>query len=1193
MRKLAKTGIVVAIILQLFFAGVSLPESPIRNARRDTGNPGELTSDFLQEPPKSGEHVRASLVRSIAHGETAAVLILQVQGSVFAGLESIVKGLGGLLLWSDEHSGLAAVSVPIDKALSLGQIPGIDLLSVDRSISLPTSPLEPPPIGAMVSQDLEAAPALPREPDLSASLAEIRADELMSVTGVDGNGITIAIIDTGIDPGHAGLSLTNHGTPKVVDWQDFTGRGRIRERAAGAAGTFPAEGDVATRYLATIRNGKILTSRGQLGVAGVRSLSGILHYGFFAESQLSAREYVELDLNRDGTKGSEYIVVVADSRTRGVYDTVYIDLNKDGNLGDERPMQPFKQSFDVGWFGQGDGRTTVGSLAFVVTDVSPDGNLVNLGFDGNGHGSHVAGVAAGYEPGRFRGVAPGARLMALKALNSSGDGTWASISEAIVYAARNGAQLISISVGGLLDTTGEFTEESRLISSISRQYNVLIILAVGNNGPGIATGHTPGDPQTSLAVGAYASSESWRRYYGYNVLGEGLWYFSAAGPRIDGSLSPNLVAPGSALSTVPTWYKPEGYDLFQGTSMAVPFVAGGAALILEAVAQNGLVLPRGALKRSLELSARRIEGFLPAEQGYGVLDLYSAWKVLKGMRAGATIKASFHSNTRGQATGLYSRDSAPGWLPVRFTNDEGSSYRLIFPDASESVKPDRNNLLLPPRATRTVFLRYNFPRIPGVYSEFLSLTGSGLLGGSQDFLQTVVVPYELSDETWSLSFVGEAAPARWQRYFLRVPSGAGLLSLHLQVPPDSSLLPSGRVALYAYRPDGKLLLVSNYVGRDPSGSTFDFSRTLESPDPGVWELVVYSSASLSSYGLRKSEFMLDVQVGGVRFEREDWRIHVPAGSGQVRKSFSVRTYGTVIQGQVMAASVSRIPLSETHKLLTLGAGQPVYEEIEVPEGTLLLQVKTKNPSQVDADLDLFLYRFDPAADDFEAVGTSNRPSTSSESVAIENPRPGKYIAWVEGFNLVESRLRFEFETLMFGDEGLVTVEEKRKEGNPGASGPQEAVLVVTEPAAPGEYPGYLLFKTMEGQVLAVQPFVVVKGQPSWELVAEGHHLVERQPGFVTLRAIRNGVPDDSDLLIEINGRLYYMKAGRLTLPVTPDTPVLTLFVKVRTQPVSDQFAIVLPVAPADRPGLPAEGVYSQEMRRKLLWEIEGGLVEGN
>lgn len=180
-------------------------------------------------------------------------------------------------------------------------------------------------------------------------------------------------------------------------------------------------------------------------------------------------------------------------------------------------------------------------------------------FDGNSHGTHVAGTiaAVGNNGIGVTGVSWGANIMAVKFLSDSGSGYTSGAISSVLYAADMGARIMSNSWGG-----GAFSQALEDAIWTAYEVNSLFVAAAGNSSSNNdASPHYPSsyDVPNVIAVAATDHNDS-------------LAYFSSYGAN-----TVDLAAPGvNTYSTTPG----NSYGSKSGTSMATPHVSGAAALLL-------------------------------------------------------------------------------------------------------------------------------------------------------------------------------------------------------------------------------------------------------------------------------------------------------------------------------------------------------------------------------------------------------------------------------------------------------------------------------------------------------------------------------------------------------------------------------------------------------------------------------------
>ena len=193
--------------------------------------------------------------------------------------------------------------------------------------------------------------------------------------------------------------------------------------------------------------------------------------------------------------------------------------------------------------------------------------------DGNGHGSHCIGIAAGgisHATGVRYGVASGANIYAGKVLNNSGSGTDSSILAGMEWAVTNGCKVISMSLGAPVAPGERYSNIYNDLAKKALDFGTIIIAAAGNESERNSGIIKPvGHPANCPAIMAVAALDN-----KLNVA-----YFSCGGINNDGG-QVDIAAPGVDIYS--SWKKPSNFNTISGTSMATPYVAGIAALFWEA-----------------------------------------------------------------------------------------------------------------------------------------------------------------------------------------------------------------------------------------------------------------------------------------------------------------------------------------------------------------------------------------------------------------------------------------------------------------------------------------------------------------------------------------------------------------------------------------------------------------------------------
>ncbi|WP_338702568.1 S8 family peptidase [Streptomyces sp. Q6] len=274
--------------------------------------------------------------------------------------------------------------------------------------------------------------------------------------------------------------------------------------------------------------------------------------------------------------------------------------------------------------------------------------------DGYGHGTHVAATILGTgaaSDGKYRGVAPEARLKVGKVCDDEGACRDSDVIAGMEWAAHSGAKIVNMSLGG--GPTDGTDPQSLALDRLSRDTGTLFVVAAGNSGPDTGQVGYPGAADEALTVAAVDKHDK-------------LAYFSSRGPRVgDYAPKPDIAAPGvgiiaaRAAGTAMGTPLNDTYTAAGGTSMATPHVAGAAAL----VAQQHPELTGSQIKALLMGTAKDL-GYKPSEQGVGRVDLVQATEPRQIIASGTL---NF---------GRRAYPHAPGTRTVTYTNLTGSATTL-------------------------------------------------------------------------------------------------------------------------------------------------------------------------------------------------------------------------------------------------------------------------------------------------------------------------------------------------------------------------------------------------------------------------------------------------------------------------------------------------------------------------------------
>lgn len=1014
--------------------------SPVDKAPRATLDTAEIK---VPEPAaakdKLGQHDRQLLEDARADGTKRVTLIMATDKGQTSSVASSVTKEGGWTATTNDRIGYVRASVPtskVEKVVGLSKVVAVDL---DESIPLP----DPSPEAERTSAKAVKGPgATTKNDNAYMPTRETGSIDFKKVHRTwDGRGVTIGILDSGVDLDHPSLATTSTGERKIVDW---------------VTATDPVfDGDATWRAMLTEVSGESFSYAGSTWTA---PKDGEYTINRFSESITEGSE-PDGDVNRDGDTTDRFGVLY-DNETNDTW----VDSNQDFTFSNDELMRPYKEKFDVGHFGTDDPATDiVEQMPFVVEyreDVSlaPYGlpgtaDFVNIGIVEDAHGSHVAGITAANSMfgGNMDGQAPGAKLVSSRACTWGGGCTAAALADGMVdLVANRGVDVVNMSIGGLPALNDGNNARARLYDRIISEYGVQLFISAGNSGAGV---NTIGDPSVATDVVSVASSiskETWLANYGSVVSSKlALHNFSSRGPREDGGFKPNIMAPGSAVSTVPQWLEqpgvaevgytlPVGYAMFNGTSMASPQAAGSAALLLSAGFATGTPITPRQMREAMYTSADYQKKLEAVSQGTGQVDVPGAWKILRknprtqDYTASAPVctALSAYLATPNQGTGVYNDcASTDGGQKVK----ETTSYAVSLTRTSGSTKAVRHTVKIIGndgtfRAPKTISLRSGVAkdlrvvaraRTEGLHSAILEIDDPSTPVVDHRVMLAVVASSDLVAPRFATTTTGSVERNLYKRIFVTVPEGAKALQVNLK-----GIATRSQVRWVAFSPYGvpvdSTASSQCYTNYSDQAACKPTSRSYSDPLPGVWELIV--EARRTSPFL-SNPFRVTAAVQGVTVDPEIQTVSATPGDS-VPVSWEV----TNDFGEVSLAPKGGPLGSAVSERRSIDDGEVQEFEVVVPEGASRLDAVIGNTSDLGSDLDLTVL------DESGKQVAQSADGDSEEGVSIPNPAPGTYTVVVDAYDVPSGTTEYDYRDVFFSPElGSLSVPSNTTSLGAGAS----------------------------------------------------------------------------------------------------------------------------------------------------------------
>ncbi|MEU9097505.1 S8 family serine peptidase [Streptomyces sp. NPDC048361] len=1064
-RRTARIAAAAGLVAALVTAGAA-------PAFATTGGDGPTAPPVKTAPAKTaddklGKADEQRLAEAQAKGEKSVTVMVATAPGATSDVAKQLHAVAGTTVGKqDDKLGYVRATLPTVKAeaalKAAAKLPSVQGIDLKQDIQLD----DPTPSGDTTSSAKQLrtsnsypAPGkdTPAKNPYNPNFETGAVDFVKQHPQADGRGVTIGVLDSGVDLGHPALQKTTTGERKIVDW---------------VTATDPVQDNDGTWLRANLPvSGPTFTAGGKT----YQAPAGSYDFSTFSEKVTKGGDAAG-DLNRDGDTTDSWGVLYDP-----VAGTVRVDLNNNNDFSDDAPMKPYKDGNQIGYFGTDNPATdvvervpfTVEIRKNVVYDAAGHtSDYVNIGVIESEHGTHVAGITAanGLFGGKMSGAAPGAKIVSSRACNWDGGCTNIALTEGMIDLVTNRhVDIVNMSIGGLPALNDGNNARAALYKRLIDTYGVQLVISAGNDGPGVNTIGDPGLADHVISVGASISKDTWAANYGSGVSTEyQMMPFSSRGPREDGGFTPTLTAPGAAINSTETWLPgspvkeagyslPAGYSMLQGTSMASPQATGASALLISAAKQQGIDLPPADLRTALTSTAKHIKGTQSYAEGAGLINIVGAWDAIKQtakkhapaheFTVAAPVSSALGSalKTPNVGTGIYDRES--GLKAGQKKTYDVTVVRTTGPDANVKHKVSLKNddgtfkilgskdVSLPLGKPVTVKVQAQ-PRSGGVHSAILQVDDAKTVGVDQQIMATVVVATPLAAPGYTFSASSTVQRNSTQSYFVTVPAGVKNLEVRM-----GALRSGSQTRFISIHPYGVALDTTStpncYPNYDnPANTCRPDLRSYANPQAGVWEIEV--EARRTSPYLDNS-FKLDVSALGVTFDPATQTVPEAKANTAAPVQWKVTNNFAALDGKLMGGSLGSAKVATP----TIKNGETQTSTVTIGAGVEHLDVSIGRPSDASADLDLYVL------DQSGKVVAQAATSSADEAVSLTKPAAGTYTIQVAGYSVPAGSTTYAYKDVYFAPSlGTLKVDESKTVKLVGGASAQVTADVVAAGAAP-------------------------------------------------------------------------------------------------------------------------------------------------